>query len=260
MTYNSAAILFENGIKKEIEKEVDEKNLRRGAGIFFAVLSLVATSGIVFCFYLLATGSYSSWTDLLKIAFALACLTIQLEFVGHAGGHRQVSDIPRVNDMVGLLFTPLVAISQSMWRHEHNKHHGYPNDPAIDLAPRLPLFSFSWEQYLTRHPVIRRITRHQWIYFFILSPVETWGLHITSLIYISRHREDKLARREGLAILAYVVIYAAVLIISPLSWWEAIALTWMCPGAILFRIHSSSPAKPLMLTWPSMGRTASGSA
>ncbi len=206
-----------------MKDEVDGKNLHHGAGFFYTMLSLVATSGIAFCFYLLLSGSYSSWIHLLEIAFALACFTIQLEFIGHAGGHRQLSSKPKVNDRVGLLFTPLVAISQSMWRHEHNKHHGAPNDPAIDLAPRLPLFSFSVEQFLARHPAIQWITRFQAFYFPFLAAVETWGLHITSLIYIYRNRRDRLARLEGLAILAYVVIYATVLIVSPLAWWEEIA-------------------------------------
>ena len=226
MPYNNADIEFEQSVWVQIKREVKKSDLRRGAYPFFALISLGSAAGIIVCAYILATISLPG-AVLLLLAVVSAFLVLQLGYLGHAAGHRQVANRPWVNDVIALVFTPLVGISQSMWRTEHNKHHAFPNDTAIDLAPRLPLFSFSKEQFLARHPVIQKITRFQAFYFLPVAPFEPWGLHVTSFLHLWKNRKKFFIKVEAVAVIFYWLLCGAFLaffLVPALGIWGAVGL------------------------------------
>ena len=79
-----------------------------------------------------------SWWQLAVAAF-LAVVFVQLGFLGHDAGHRQVFRSGRRNDLLGLLCANLlIGLSYSWWIDKHNRHHANPNhvdrDPDISAG------------------------------------------------------------------------------------------------------------------------------
>jgi Fatty acid desaturase len=74
----------------------------------------------------------SSWWHLVIAAF-LAVMFVQVGFLSHDAGHRQVFRSGRHNDLLGLLCANLlIGLSYSWWIDKHNRHHAHPNDVGCD--------------------------------------------------------------------------------------------------------------------------------
>ena len=92
--------------------------------------ALVALAGVA-----LVIGN--SWWNVV-VAVGLAFILVQLGFIGHDAGHRQICARRRDNDVVGLVVTNLLTgFSFSWWLAKHNRHHAHPNRPDQDpdMAP-----------------------------------------------------------------------------------------------------------------------------
>ena len=78
-----------------------------------------------------------SWWNLV-VAVGLAFVMVQLGFIGHDAGHRQICTRRRDNDLIGLVHANLLTgFSFGWWLTKHNRHHAHTNRPGKDpdLAP-----------------------------------------------------------------------------------------------------------------------------
>ena len=170
------------------------------AGKFALTLGmLVASLGL-----LLAFGG--TWLQLLNAAF-LAFVFVQISFLAHDCGHRQLSsDTPRRNYWITLILgNLLLGVSREWWIDKHNEHHGHPNQLDVDPDVDIPLLAFEEDQALGKTGFAWFVVKHQAALIFPLSLLQALGMLRSSIQYLA----GKWAKRPLSESLLMVAHYAA---------------------------------------------------
>jgi fatty acid desaturase len=158
-----------------------------------------------------------SWWQLVVAAF-LAVVFVQVGFLGHDAGHRQVFGSGRHNDLLGMLCADLlIGLSYSGWIDKHNRHHAHPNDvdrdPDIDGGGVV----FTAAQARARRSGFGRwLARDQAALFFPMLLLEGLALHVASVGALRARPADRTRRIESVLLGVHVGGYlAAVFLVLP---------------------------------------------
>ncbi len=160
------------------------------------------------------------WLQLLNAVF-LAFVFVQIGFLGHDAGHRQIFNIVRRNDFLGLFVSFFLGISRSWWVDKHNQHHGNPNDPDLDPDINIPGIAFTEEQASAKKGFLRFLGKYQAYYFIPLLSLEGLGVRIASVQFLLRGKNVKYPLVEPLIILLHLLVYAG-LIFFFMSFWQGV--------------------------------------
>ena len=118
------------------------------------------------------------WVQMANAAL-LAFTSVQLSFLGHDLGHKQVFRSNSNNERLGLLVSLLVGINRSWWIEKHNEHHSNPNNDGQDPDVDLPALAFSEDQARTKTGICRMIASRQALLFYPLLCLEGMVLKIS---------------------------------------------------------------------------------
>lgn len=95
-------------------------------------------------------------------AFLMAFALVQIAFVGHNSGHRQVGTRPWQDVAITqTVFGLLLGTSASWWVEKHNEHHGHPNVDDLDPDINFPMMAFSADQALRKQGLPRFVVAYQ---------------------------------------------------------------------------------------------------
>jgi fatty acid desaturase len=188
---------------------------RRGwyAGKIGLNLALLAGGWVTF-----AVIGESWWQLVTAASLAVVFTQIEIAFVGHDAGHRQIFRSRPANDRVGLVHANLlVGVGFGWWVGKHNRHHSNPNHEDLDPDISITALAFTADQASSRHGLVRLIARHQAWLFFPLLLLEAAHLHLASIKSILQGR-GRANAVEGL-LLAHAAAYLAalLLVLSPLQ-------------------------------------------
>ncbi len=127
----------------------------------------------------------SSWLQLIT-AFVLGVLFTQVAFLGHDGGHQQISRGRRANDLLSIAAgNLLVGLSFGWWVDKHNRHHSHPNHEGRDPDIGDGVLAFTTGQVAARHRGVGRfIASRQAVLFFPLLTLEGLNLHVASARFL----------------------------------------------------------------------------
>jgi len=202
----------------ELRRQLGQHGLFEPKLAFYAGQALLALVLLSICVTLLVTWQ-ELWVRLL-VSILLAFTFIQLGFIFHDAGHRQIFARPQLNDLAMALVGVIIGSSPGWWLDSHNRHHANPNDPDLDPDAELYVVNFSHEQARRRKGIIRRLTRFQAFYFFPLLAVEGVGAHVVSIVFLIRSNARR-RRLEMLAMVLHFVMYFG-LAFSLMPFWQAI--------------------------------------
>ena len=134
----------------------------------FKILITLALLVLGLGFMVFAAGNI--WLMLLAAVY-MAFVFVQIGFIAHDVGHRQVFRKPWQNDIVGYICGNLIlGMSYSWWVDKHNAHHSNPNQFDMDPDIDIPLLAFSQEQAMSRKGIARLVVKYQtWLFFPMLS-------------------------------------------------------------------------------------------
>jgi fatty acid desaturase len=164
----------------------------------------------------------------------LSVVSVQLAFLVHDAGHRQMFAHRWQNALVGLLLGDLLlGISYGWWVQKHNQHHANPNHADLDPDIDLPLLAFSAEQAATKRGLPRLITKQQVYWAVPLLSLVVYGQRLASLRFLaapSRYRRWELA-----ALVGHLVLYIGVplLVLGPWTTLLVVLVHQACTGIYL---------------------------
>ena len=127
------------------------------------------------------------WVQMGNAAF-LAFIFVQLSFLGHDLGHKQVFRSSRNNDRLGLFVSLLVGINRTWWVQKHNEHHSNPNNTGLDPDVNLPVIAFSEDEARAKNAMAKLIIRHQAFLFYPLVCLEGIVLKVSGIQHLTRNR------------------------------------------------------------------------
>ena len=161
----------------------------------------------------------SIWLQMLNAAF-LAFVIVQISFVGHDLGHKQVFRSSRNNDILGLFVSFLIGINRTWWVEKHNEHHSNPNDLDMDPDIELPVVAFSEDQARGMNGVARLIVRYQAFLFYPLVCFEGFVLKLSGIRYMFGNRL-MFPVAEPLMMAGHIGFYTGLVLLS-LPVWQAL--------------------------------------
>ena len=189
--------------------------------------ALVALAGIA-----LVIGN--SWWNLL-VAVGLAFILVQLGFIGHDAGHRQICAQRRGNHAVGLVVTNLLTgFSFSWWLSKHNQHHAHPNRPDQDPDMAPGALAYTRDQVDARGSFGRMYASAQAVLLVPLLFLEALNLHVASVKSLIERR-DRAAIVESALLSGHVFFFVVVpfIVLSPVRAVVFIAVTQLLFGFYL---------------------------
>jgi fatty acid desaturase len=166
-----------------------------------------ARAGIMLTSVALVTAAMILWRDNLAAqilnATLLGFVFMQIGFLMHEVGHRQIFRSPAANRAVGLLLANLmIGVSYSWWVDKHNRHHRNPNHVDLDPDLEFAAVAFSKEQAMAKTWPWRSIVKYQALLFLPFLLGEHVNLHVRAFEHVLRGRA-KQGWAEGILLVCH---------------------------------------------------------
>lgn len=125
-------------------------------------------------------------------AVFVGVVLVQISFLMHDAGHRQIYRSAFKNDALGLICgNLLLGISYSWWTFEHNRHHVNPNHIGRDPDIEQPVFALSREQALRARWPWSVLVKYQAFFFFPALLFEALNLRVKAIEHLLRGRAER---------------------------------------------------------------------
>src|SRR5436853_4646749 len=161
------------------------------------------------------------WLQLLNAVY-FAFVFVQIGFIGHDAGHRQILDTIWKNDLIGLVFgNLLIGVSRGWWIDKHNRHHSHPNQLEVDPDISIPVLAFSAEQARSKQRLLRVMVKYQAFMFFPLMMVEAFYMRIISVQFLLQTK-TKHALAEAILLGCHFVLYFGLIFYLLGGWWAVL--------------------------------------
>jgi fatty acid desaturase len=170
------------------------------------VLSMLAL-GLAF---LLAVPTF--WLQLLN-AFFLAFVYVQIGFLAHESGHRQMFSASRKHDIVCLLAgNMLLGMSYSHWLEKHNRHHSHPNQLDLDPDLEIPFIFFTQKEGVrSRGKCSQFFFKHQAYFFIPTLMLLSFDWKYRSMRFLLQKKAKKYHVAEIVLMVVHVLLYLGLL-------------------------------------------------
>ena len=174
-------------------------------------------------------------------AVFLAFTLVQIGFLGHDAGHRQIANLPKRNDIVALFCGFFMGSSRSWWISVHNQHHANPNDPDLDPHISIPGIAFSQKEANAKKGLSRFLVKYQAYYFIPLMLLEGLAMRLASIQFMFGGGKVKYPVLEPMLVALHFLLYFSFLfyVIGGLY-----AVAFIVVHQMLFGLYMSSVFAP----------------
>ena len=217
---------------QELTRLIRERGLLDKQPGYYA-FKILSTLALLAASIALVAMAEALWLQLLSAVF-MAQVFVQMAFLGHDAGHRQIFRSVRRNDWVGLGISFLLGMERTWWVDKHNRHHSNPNQTGLDPDIDIPVLGFTEEDALSKRGFYRLIVRHQaWFFYPMLTMEGMFGLRLAGIMYLLHHKV-KYPGVEQVLFAAHFVVYIGLLfyLLPP---WHAVA--FIVVHQMLFGLH-----------------------
>jgi fatty acid desaturase len=166
----------------------------------------------------------------------LGLWVVQLGIIGHDAGHRAVNQRAWLNDLIGhISLTVTSGLAFAYFRHRHDLHHRYSQDPALDPDMQFDVvYSVHAEGAAQKRGLARRMLRFQALYFWPVATLYSYSLRWDSAVFAVKRR-DLMAVDRWLLVVHYLL-------------WLVLPSLWVGPRVAAFNYVVSSAVIAVLLT------------
>lgn len=174
-------------------------------------------------------------------AILLAFAVVQIGFLGHDAGHRQIAHSLKRNDIIALFSSFFMGSSRSWWITVHNEHHANPNDADLDPHISIPAIAFSQKEASAKEGLARFLVKYQAYYFIPLLLLEGLGMRLASIHFMFGGGKVKYPVLEPALMALHFLLYFSFLfyVIGGLG-----ALAFIVVHQMLFGLYMGSVFAP----------------
>ncbi len=190
---------------------------------YYGIRSAVLAAMLIASYVSMGTAE-STWDHTLN-AIVLGFIFVQIAFLGHDLGHRQVFRKGTHNEVAGLVVSALVGINRSWWVEKHNLHHANPNHVELDPDMQNPVVAFTNESAAAKPWWIRPVVSHQAALFYPMVCLEAVVLKANGIRHLMSTGRLRFPVWERVAMMLHLATYLGAV------------FTFLDPGeAVLFII------------------------
>ncbi len=202
----------------ELKKLIKHRGLLEKQPVYYTcrivlVLSMVAL-GLTFLM-----GVHNFLLQLLN-AFYLAFVYVQIGFLAHEAGHKQMFHTSWKHDIVCLLAGNLMlGLSYSHWLDKHNSHHSHPNQLDLDPDLNIPFIFFTKKEGVASKGKFLRFFLKRQAYFFIpVLMLLSLDWKYRSMQFLLRNKAKKYHSVEILLMFVHLLSYLGLLFYRFEAW------------------------------------------
>ncbi len=231
MTQTHPALIYAPADFQALRSRITAEGLLAKRPTWFLAQVVVVTSMVLSSWaVVLLTDLW--YIQLLNAAF-MAFTSVQIAFIVHDSGHRQVFAAGWKNNAIAYTGILFVGASAGWWIEKHNQHHAHPNHEDLDPDVHIPVLAFSEEQALAKRGLFRWVVRHQAVFFFPILALVSVSLRLASIRYLFIN-PFKRAWLDWIVMVAFPIIYFGLLF-SQLTW--PVALMFVFVHQALFGLY-----------------------
>ena len=216
--FETAPVDATDNLYVELKRLVQEAGLFKPQPMYYAFI--ISMNLVLLCAGWISLFVVDNTWFRLADAVFLAFITVQIGYLGHDAGHRQIFRSSWLNDLLGLMNGTSLGASYTWWVDTHNRHHGKPNQVSFDPAIEYSLLAFSEEDAAGKKGFWRLLVRLQAILFIPMSMLYPISMRIDSLRYILQNRY-KYRAVEAITLAIHFPIYFLALYLC-MGWWQAL--------------------------------------
>jgi len=202
----------------ELKKLIKHRGLLEKQPVYYTcrivlVLSMLAL-GLTFLMVV-----HTFWLQLLN-AFFLAFVYVQIGFLAHEAGHRQMFSTSWKHDVVCLLAgNLLLGLSYSHWLDKHNRHHSHPNQLDLDPDLRIPFIFFTNKECVrSKGKFSQLFFKHQANFFIPMLMLLSFDWKYRSMRFLLQNKAKKYHVVEIVLMFVHVLSYVGLLLYRFEAW------------------------------------------
>ncbi len=163
----------------------------------------------------------NSWWQLLVAVF-LSQTAVQLAFIFHDAGHKEIAHSRSMTEVIGYFVGNLMlGVSFGWWVGHHSKHHSNPNHLELDPDITRKIAIFTPEHAGRREGWKRWVVKHQAKIYFPFTSLDTLRLRVASVQAI-KAGDVRRPKAETALLVSHFIWYFAIVFIS-MDLWQAIS-------------------------------------
>lgn len=180
------------------------------------------------------------WVLLAVNAPFMAFALVQVGFISHDSGHRQIFARVRGNEITALTTGFILGLSRTWWIDKHNMHHANPNHMDMDPDIEIPVLAFSEEQALAKRGILRFIVKRQAQFFLPVLFLQAFGMRLINIRYLLNNKV-RYPVLEPLSMVVHTAVYLGILFYF-MNPWQAVV--FLLVHQALFGVYLASVFAP----------------
>lgn len=210
----------------KLSKIVKDEGILDRDYAYYSLQIAITLSGFALSLFLIVVYGNLAAVGVLSVIFAF--FAVQIAGLVHDVGHRAVLKSAKNNDILGYIFTSIVAINYSAWKKRHNKHHAQPNVENEDPDLEIPLVTFTKERLLEKNRVERFFTKFQSKTYLFLLLLTSFYERKLAIFFLTREFKPKL------------ILESVVFLFGVFAWFVLPFLVFPLDKAIVFFVVSNA--------------------
>lgn len=174
-----------------LREKVKKQGIFNRSYSYYAGIICIVFLGFFISMYAIFVTKLSLLLFLWGIVFAF--FSVQIGGLLHDAGHRSIFNSTKMNDFFGNIFGAFLAQDFTFWKIKHNLHHAHPNQDDADPDVKMPLLSFTKDDFDRKKGLAKILKPYQAFLYYPLGSLVVFSPRLGSLKYfMNNFKKEKI--------------------------------------------------------------------